>query len=493
MTIAFNDIPANLRAPGFFIEFDASRAVAGSPAQPHITILIGHSTTATDVLAFDTPTRIFSTDDANARAGRGSALALMVERYRKVDPLTELWVLPITDVGGGAKAEGTFTFNIPSAITENGTAVVYIGDHRIPVPVSTTDTGTDVASAVVAEIDKDPTRYPVTAVSALGVVTLTSRNDTAADNGIRLGQSLKDGERLPTGLALVTVDLTAGTGDPDVTTGIANIGDQQFHTIVTQFSDDTNMDLLEAMLLTRWGPLVSIEGHLFAAIADTVGNSTTAGNARNSFNTSLIALQETPTPHWAGAAQVAARDALQVQTDPARPRQTLTLPDVFPPPKVDQWTYAERNIALGDGLATVKYDAGTGTARIDFLTTTFQTNASGAPDPSFLSIITPRLIARLRFDVRTRFATKFPRHKLAADGTFFEPSAAVMQPRRARAEFIALFREWQAKAWVEDIEQFKDELIVEINADNPDRLDVLLSPNLINAFRILAGQMQFLL
>lgn len=491
MTIAFNDIPSNLLAPGFFIEFDASRAVSGSPAQPHITLLIGHSTTTTVELPFDTQTRIFSTDDANARAGRGSALALMVERYRNIDALTELWVLPLADVGGGAAAAGTFTFG--GTATEDGTIVLYIADFRVSVPVTNGDAAAAVATAALAEIDKDPTRFPSTGGVVTVVLTMTSRTATAADNGQRLSHSLKDGEKLPAGLTLVAVDMSSGSGDPDVTAAIANIGDQQFHTIVTQFSDDTNMDLLEAMLLTRWGPLVSLEGHLFAAIADTVGNSTTAGNARNSFNTSLTALQETPTAHWAGAAQVAARDAAQVQVDPARPRQTLTLPDVFPPAKAVQWRYDERNIALTDGLATVKYDAGTGLARIDFLTTTFQTNAAGANDVSFLSIITPRLIARLRFDVRTLFATKYPRHKLAADGTFFEPSAAVMQPRRARAEFIALFREWLGKAWVEDITQFKDELIVEINSTNPDRLDVLLSPNLINAFRILAGQMQFLL
>lgn len=491
MTIAFNDIPSNLRAPGFFIEFDASRAVAGSPAQPHITLLIGHSTTTTIKLPFDTPTRIFSTDDANDRAGRGSALALMVERYRNVDALTELWVLPLTDVGGGSKAAGTFTFG--GTATEDGTIVIYIGDHRVSVPISNGDAAADIATAALAEVNKDPTRYPATGGVATVVLTMTSRTDTTADNGIVLSHSLKDGEKLPAGVTLVPVNLVGGTGAPDITTGIANMADQQFHTIVSQFSDDTNMDLLETLMLSRWGPLVSLEGHVHIAIADTVGNSTTAGNARNTQITSLTALQETPTPHWAGAAQVAARDALQTQTDPARPRQTLTLPDVFPPAKASQWTYAERNVALTDGLATTKYDAGTGTARIDFLATTFQTNAAGAPDPSFLAVITPRLIARLRFDVRTRFATKFPRHKLAADGTVFDPEAKVMQPRRARAEFIALFREWEAKAWVEDITQFKDELIVEINADNPDRLDVLLSPNLINAFRILAGQMQFLL
>ena len=491
MPIAFNDIPSNLLEPGFFVEFDSSRAVAGSPAQPHITLLIGHSTTTNVQLPFDTPTRIFSTDDGNARAGRGSALALMIERYRNVDALTELWVIPLADVVAGTKAAGTFTFG--GTATEDGTIVLYIGDFRVPVPVSSGDAAAAIATAALAEVNKDPTRFPATGSVLTAVLTMTSRTDTTADNGLLLNNSLKDGEKLPAGVTLVNVALAGGTGAPDITTAIANMSDQQFHTIASQFSDDTNMDLLETLMLERWGPLVSLEGHVHIAIADTVGNSTTAGNARNTQITSLTALQETPTSHWAGAVQVAARDALQTQIDPARPRQTLTLPDVFPPAKADQWTYAERNIALTDGLATTKYDAGTGTARISFLATTFQTNAAGAPDPSFRSVITPRTIARMRFDVRTRFATKYPRHKLAADGTFFAPEAKVMQPRRARAEFIALFREWQAKAWVEDIEQFKDELIVEINVDNPDRLDVLLSPNLINAFRILAGQMQFIL
>ena len=46
---------------------------------------------------------------------------------------------------------------------------------------------------------------------------------------------------------------------------------------------------------------------------------------------------------------------------------------------------------------------------------------------------------------------------------------------------------------MENFTQFADELIVERNANDRDRIDVLAGPNLINQFRIFAEQIRFIL
>lgn len=44
---------------------------------------------------------------------------------------------------------------------------------------------------------------------------------------------------------------------------------------------------------------------------------------------------------------------------------------------------------------------------------------------------------------------------------------------------------------VEDTEEFKNELIVERNADDVNRVDVLLPPDLLNQFRVFAAKTEF--
>ena len=68
-----------------------------------------------------------------------------------------------------------------------------------------------------------------------------------------------------------------------------------------------------------------------------------------------------------------------------------------------------------------------------------------------------------------------------------------MTPKVAKAEAIARFRLWEELGLVEDIDQFKEELIVERNAQDVNRLDFLLPPNLINQLRVVGVKIGFIL
>ncbi|AXW58918.1 hypothetical protein CJO93_08400 [Ralstonia solanacearum] len=86
---------------------------------------------------------------------------------------------------------------------------------------------------------------------------------------------------------------------------------------------------------------------------------------------------------------------------------------------------------------------------------------------------------------------KFPRHKLANDGTVFDAGQAVATPSMIRAELIALFRDWEEAGLVEDFDQFKADLQVARSSTDVNRVDVRIPPNLINQFRVFAAQIQF--
>jgi phage tail sheath gpL-like len=128
---------------------------------------------------------------------------------------------------------------------------------------------------------------------------------------------------------------------------------------------------------------------------------------------------------------------------------------------------------------------------VERLITTYQLNTQGIPDPSYLDVTTLRTLAYLRFSTRQRFALKFPRHKLADDGTQFSPGQAVATPSSLRLEYLALFRDWEFAGLVEGFEQFKDDLLVERDAGDPNRVNAQLPPDLINQLRVQATQIQF--
>ena len=63
----------------------------------------------------------------------------------------------------------------------------------------------------------------------------------------------------------------------------------------------------------------------------------------------------------------------------------------------------------------------------------------------------------------------------------------------ANAEVKALFSELADKGLIENLDEFKENLVVEIDSADPCRCNVLLAPDLINQFRILASKLEFIL
>ena len=249
------------------------------------------------------------------------------------------------------------------------------------------------------------------------------------------------------------------------------------------------MTSLEEELDTRWGPLLQVDGFAITGLRGTAGAATTYGNARNSPHSSVMDISTSPTgiPVW--AASVAGAVAASAEIDPARPLQTLQLKGVLAPPAADVRSGVEANTLLSDGIATHTVDAD-GTVRIQRLVTTYQT-LLGVPDAAYMDAETPLTVSFLRADLRQTFQTKFPRFKLADDGTQADPGQPLMTPLVARSEVIAKFGEWERKALVEDAEAFEESLIVCRNANDPDRLDIGLDPDLVNALRVVAGRLRF--
>lgn len=488
MAISFNQVPNNQKVPFVYVEFDNTRASQATALQPYKVLAMGQKLSAGTKaeLVLD---RITSASQARSYYGAGSMLAKMCAKYLELNTAVELTAIAIDDHASGVDATGQVALS--GTATAAGTLNVYIGAQRYQVAVAVGDTAATVATALGAAITADADRVADAVVSTADV-DLTARNAGLVGNEIDIRVNYYSEDETPAGITAAVTAFSSGATNPDVSEILAVLGEEQYNLIINPWLDSANLSAMEVELEDRFGPLRQNDGYMISGIRDSLSNLATFGAGKNS--KFLVAMTiEGPNSPYEWAASVAAKVALAGQLDPARPFQTLELTNILAPIESERFTAAERNILLGtDGISTYNVDRA-GTVRIERLITTYKTNAFGAEDRSYFDLNTLLTLSYLRFSFRNRFATKYPRHKLASDGVRVAPGQAILTPKSAKAEAVGLFREWEELGLVEGIEQFKSDLIVERNAQDPNRLDFLLPPDLVNQLRVVGAQIQFLL
>jgi phage tail sheath gpL-like len=497
MPISFNEVPANIRVPGAYIEVDNSRA--SSNLQQESRILVFGQRLSAGTVSADIPTKITSYAQAVESFGQGSMLANMFEALFKSNPYTEKWCVASDDNGAGVKAIGKLVFDT-SIATEAGTISLYMGGVLVEVSVATTDDEDDIATAAAAAINANDD-LPVTAAvdgSNHYQVNVTYRHKGLVGNKYDMRLNYRGslaGEVLPAGVVCVITQVgsvTAGTTDPDLSTAIAALPEEIFDFWLIPYISSGVLGDIEDELDSRWGPMRMLEGHCTTADKGSVSTLGTLGNTRNSQHVTILdAGNNCPTPPYIWAADACGQVAYAATNDPARPFNSLVLKNVLAEPVANRRTKSENNTLLYDGIATHNTSRA-GVVSIQRLVTTYQLNSQDVADASYLDANTLFTISYYRQTLRARITSRFPRHKLADNGTRFGAGQAIVTPSMIKGEIIALAKEWEQLGLIEDIDNFKRELIVERNITDPNRVDCMLPTNLVNQFHIFAAQIAFI-
>lgn len=486
--MSFDNIPSTIRVPWTYIEFNNENAVQGSQKQPYKVLVFGQKL-ADGTAPSGQLVLVTSSDQAKTLFGAGSLLHKMAETYFKNNKLTTVYFMPLDDASAGVKATGAIA--VTATTQQAGTINLYIGGEKISIGVSITDTANSIATAIANAITAK-TLLPVTAVATTNTVAITAKWKGETGNEIDIRANYYQGENLPTGVSLAITQMSSGTGNPDITTALASLGDNQFNIISMPYKDGANLALLQAKLEELNGPLVQKDGYVFMAKDDTIANLATYGLAKNTQFFATLGIKNSPTADYQISAAVAGLASYYGNIDPARPFQTLKLVGVLAPSESDRFTLTEKNTLLYDGISTSFVDA-SGNVCIERLISMYRQNSMGAEDPSYLDITTLLTLSYLRYSFRNRILTKYPRHKLADDGTKFGQGQAIVTPSVIKAEAIAIFRNWEEDGLVENFDSFKDGLIVERNSSDVNRLDIQLTPDLINQFMVAGCKIKFLL
>lgn len=149
----------------------------------------------------------------------------------------------------------------------------------------------------------------------------------------------------------------------------------------------------------------------------------------------------------------------------------------------------QSSFALTHGIATA-YTEG-GVLRIQRDITTYKKNAYGVADNSYLDSETLHTSAYVLRRLKTVITSKYGRHKLANDGTRFGPGQAIVTPAVIKGELLSTYRQMEREGIVENYDLFKAHLIVERDANDPSRINVLYPPDYVNQLRVFALLNQF--
>jgi phage tail sheath gpL-like len=443
--------PSNNRVPGVFAAMDASKANTGTINQR--TIILAQmlaSGTATPGL----PQISQGTGEAQLSYGPGSGMALAVERYRGIDIVGELWCMPMSDAAGAAKAAGSILFAGPSTIA--GTIPLYLNGVYVGCPVNLGDTATTIAANAAATINAYTSSLgnplSMTAVAAAGLVTLTARNGGTLGNTNTillsvLGPSGGQGQPGTTNVPGVTATITqfaGGATDPSVANALVGLPVTPFDFIVCPYNDTASLNAVQAFLgdaAGRWNWSVQLFGGAFTAKGGSLSARTTWSTLRNDQHASAIGAFGSPSPDWAWAVDYAAACAVSIRANPTLPIGGLVTGaalNVMAPPLANQDGFPARQTLLFDGMTTYKVDPA-GVVHVDRAITTYQFNAAGGPDNSYLNLNVPyQLMAFIR-TVETMIGSNFNQSILVVDGSRIPVGSGMVTSQTILFAVISLY------------------------------------------------------
>lgn len=493
--ISFSNIPDTIRVPLFWAEVDNSAANTSQDSGP--ALLFGHAMSDAEI-PLNTPVLMPTASHAKRLAGAGSQLARMVEAYRKVDAFGELYCIAVAE--SGATATGVVT--ITGTATAAGTLNLYVGTIRVQATVANGDRAGDVAKLLIDSVNANPdiavTAMTVASSSGVseGIVALTARNMGATGNDIPVTLNYYGsvgGEETPPGLRLKIEPMTGGSGDPDLIEPISAMADEPFDYIGLPFCSASTLNLMSIEMddsTGRWSYIRQLYGHVYTTKIGELADLVKFGDMLNDQHISVCGYEpDMQTPADELTAQRVAREAVFIRNDPAAPTQTGVLNGALPPPTGKRFRVTEQQSLLQHGIATATTQ--NGKVQIQRTITTYKKNAYGASDNSYLDSETLHTLAYVLRDLKGIVTSKYPRHKLADDDTPFGPGVKAVTPKIIRGEILGAYKALEKKAIVENYATFAKYLIVERNADNPSRLDVLFPPDLVNQLRIFAVLAQF--
>ncbi|PKN07625.1 MAG: phage tail protein [Deltaproteobacteria bacterium HGW-Deltaproteobacteria-8] len=468
--ISFDKIPASIRKPGKYFEFNTKLAVRTLPANAQRVLILGQRLAEGSVAAL-VPTQVFSDAEAAECFGQGSMAHRMVRAAIKAFAYIDLTCMALDDAGAGVAATGTAT--LAGAATGSGVATVQVGMDLVQVAVASGDTAADVSAALKTQADQQPD-LPVAFAAAAGVLTLTALHKGTLGNSIKIAAICT-----ATGLTASVTAMTGGATDPSLTEALAAIAGAGHHIIITPFADQASLTALRDHLELVGGPLEQRGAIGAYALAGTLATATTLAGQVDHGRISGALLRGARRLPWEIAAAYGA--VIASEEDPARPLNTLELLGIDAPDIGQRLTRTEQEVLLKNGVTPLEVGPGD-RVQIVRAITTYTKDAQGIDDVSLLDLTSIRTLDYVRKAVRERISLRFPREKLSE-----------RTGPKVRSEILDVLVKLEELEIVEAVEANKDGVICERDSQDPNRLNAKIPVDIVNGLHVFAGRIDLLL
>jgi phage tail sheath gpL-like len=401
--------------PAFFGQTKFGVGPQTLSGQPMVLLLVGMKATGLGTLTANTQVaKCASPEDADTIAGAGGELARMARKALQIQGI-EIYLAAPAVPGGATAATATITIAGSMAAASNSEWRYRIAGDYISGGISSSDTPTTVAAAIVAYITAR-SYLAVSAANVAGVVTLTTKSKGARQNDLIVWQ---DTAALPSGATSALaggsavgnggVRFSTGSGTEDVTTLLATLYTGRYHRIGAAQLDASNLALWKAQLDNKAGPFENRMEHIVFASNTTL--NTTTSRAQTTLNEQRAQMlwmldAETPAPEIA-----AVFAAMRLQTERATPNVSydrVVLPGVRP--QTDEASIpnrATRVAALDVGITPLFTTTATGLVSIVRSITTRSQTDTGDPDDKTLDTSESVVPDYIRDDLRLFWLTDF--------------------------------------------------------------------------------------
>jgi phage tail sheath gpL-like len=271
-----SNISPSYKVPGLYVTVGFGQG-ALSPLNAPRTVLCVDYGTSSGTVAVNTPTVVFNADDARTKFGPGSHLHLGAQAFFEEYPDGTFYGLRYAEAAGTA-AEYTITI----ATNAGSTGAYYVTvnglGNDVEVVVTSGDTPTTQATAGAAAINARAD-LPVTATSALGVITCVWKHKGARGNQAKIRVTSN-----VSATTYVVAQSVVGATDGNPSTALDTIMSTDYDFIVTGAnvtSSSTGLTPFVARVVTRAGALIGLRGQCIGASNDSYATAAALALAQN--------------------------------------------------------------------------------------------------------------------------------------------------------------------------------------------------------------------
>jgi phage tail sheath gpL-like len=310
-SIVITGLAANDPVPGTYVEVAFAQGDASGASADRSILLMGNMTTAgaatadTVIYGPDTAVPLQTEENAIALFGAGSELHRMFRRVTKVNQVTSVYAIAVTESGGTAAST---TVVLATNASGSGTLTVYVGDESVDVGIVTGDTPTVIGDALVLAVNA-MTHWPVTAANSSGTVTFTAKIKGPRGNWLRIMARITAGIGTTTTKTADTFFTSGATADVS-TTALATISTKRFYRIVSAADDATQLGALLTQVNLMAAPTTGMRQRVFAGSITTLAATNTIATGLNGARAEIAWQKNGPVPPSELAANLAAIVAL---------------------------------------------------------------------------------------------------------------------------------------------------------------------------------------